>query len=474
MGNSIASGKSRSNDNSDPFAKRLGEPKIYQPPSIRSSFKSFSLYTKPQSIPKPFNRPSGPSESRLKLNYGSSITGSSFKNLVQTPTGTSPSNEHLFAPHNALVSRQTYPQTLISYDSLTQRPSRPMGIGSLPIKPVPAVDQRLPTNGKIVEVPTSYKLWTECYNKHRLNQLELDDFNTRIKNNTDELQRKNELNIHQLRLDQIRQTARLFSERESAKPALSIHSCLDINQRLQSLKKYDTKYFSPASKRPELTTAMLDTIKSVIQKQPSNEPIVELDGVQILRKDIHTLIGLNWLNDEIINAYMNLLVLRGSKVGYKKVYAFNTFFYPKLKESGYSSVRRWTRKVNIFSYDYIIVPVHLGNHWCLAFIDFTQKTISYYDSLGGRPNGACDTLLDYLRDESNDKRKQDFDDENWRLINGYSEGIPQQENCSDCGVFACTYAEYLTRNAEFDFGQEQMPYFRKKMIYEIITKKILE
>lgn len=89
--------------------------------------------------------------------------------------------------------------------------------------------------------------------------------------------------------------------------------------------------------------------------------------------------------------------------------------------------------------------------------------------------GCCDTLLDYLRSESNDKKKQDFDDENWKMLNCYAEiGIPQQRNGSDCGVFACIYAEYLTRGAELTFTQEHMGYFRKKMIYELIVKRILE
>lgn len=50
---------------------------------------------------------------------------------------------------------------------------------------------------------------------------------------------------------------------------------------------------------------------------------------------------------QIINFYMNLLMERSQKnVNYPKVYAFNTFFYPKLSKSGYHSVRRWTKKVS--------------------------------------------------------------------------------------------------------------------------------
>jgi sentrin-specific protease 1 len=63
---------------------------------------------------------------------------------------------------------------------------------------------------------------------------------------------------------------------------------------------------------------------------------------------------------------MNQLVERGEAEGKPKVYAFNTFFYPKVMSQGHTSVKRWTRRVDIFSKDYILIPVHLGMHWCLA------------------------------------------------------------------------------------------------------------
>lgn len=69
---------------------------------------------------------------------------------------------------------------------------------------------------------------------------------------------------------------------------------------------------------------------------------------------------------QVINFYMNLLVERSKQPNLPSAYTFNTFFYPKLRSSGYSAVRRWTKKVDIFSVDFILVPVHLGVHWCLS------------------------------------------------------------------------------------------------------------
>ena len=63
---------------------------------------------------------------------------------------------------------------------------------------------------------------------------------------------------------------------------------------------------------------------------------------------------------------MNLLMERGEQENKPKVYAFNTFFYPKITSGGQAAVKRWTRRIDVFAKDYILIPVHLGMHWCLA------------------------------------------------------------------------------------------------------------
>lgn len=319
---------------------------------------------------------------------------------------------------------------------------------------------------------SAYEIWRNEYLDKHVKRDQIHVYQTNIdKHAEDEFDR----NLRRIRLERERVISEMHSEKVSPKPIPSLNSLCNFAKRYTSLTRLDKLYFSSKPDRPELTDDMLKLIDEASRTSPPQEVISQIDGVDISRKDIRTLTGFNWLNDEVINAYMSLIVSRGKKSNYKSVYAFNTFFYPKIRESGYASVKRWTRKVDVFSFDFLLVPIHLGNHWCLAFIDFTSRTISYYDSLGGRPNGCCDTLLDYLRNESNDKKKQDFDDENWRLIDCYSEtGIPKQCNGSDCGVFACTFAEYLTRKAKLNFSQDHMSYFRRKMIYELVTRELLQ
>lgn len=199
---------------------------------------------------------------------------------------------------------------------------------------------------------------------------------------------------------------------------------------------------------PTLTDEMLLEVKKALIPRPPDEILIEGFGLRVTRKDIHTLADLNWLNDEVINFYMNLLIARSTNDKYPKVHAMNTFFYPKLVSGGHASLKRWTRKVDIFAQDLVVVPIHLGIHWCMSIIDFRDKSIRYFDSMGGKNPKCLSALRQYLEDESLDKKKKPYNTSDWKLE--CAKDIPQQMNGSDCGVFSCMFAEYICANKKID------------------------
>jgi len=220
---------------------------------------------------------------------------------------------------------------------------------------------------------------------------------------------------------------------------------------------------------PDLTQEMKEVIRRA--ERSRGEVLVDAHKIQITVKDINTLKGLQWLNDEVINFYMQMIVTRSGQGKLPKVYACTTFFYPKLKDGGHASVKRWTKKVDIFEHAIVLVPVHLGMHWCLATIDMQRKAIMYYDSMGGRNKGCLEALAKYVEDEHLAKKGAPLDMTSWKKE--CAKDIPQQMNGSDCGMFTCKFAEYISRRARFTFSQKNMPYFRQRMIYEIVKNQLL-
>ena len=51
--------------------------------------------------------------------------------------------------------------------------------------------------------------------------------------------------------------------------------------------------------------------------------------------------------------------------------------------------------------------------------------------------------------------------------------IPYQTNGSDCGVFALQYAEHVSRDAAFEFDQQDMPFLRIKVASDIMSLTIV-
>lgn len=219
----------------------------------------------------------------------------------------------------------------------------------------------------------------------------------------------------------------------------------------------------------KITKEMAESIERFCNT--GDEILIDKYNIQIFRQDIDTLKGLNWLNDSVINFYMQMIVKRSKKTGYPKVYAANTFFYPKLMSSGHSRLKRWTKNIDIFSMDLILIPVHLGMHWCLAVVDFRKLGVYYYDSMGGNNQNCLEAILQYLKHEHREKKGTNLN------VRRYStkivKNIPQQLNGSDCGVFSCKFAEFLSRDASISFSQKDMPHFRRRMIWEIAEDTLL-
>ncbi|KAI3692237.1 hypothetical protein L6452_32048 [Arctium lappa] len=186
-----------------------------------------------------------------------------------------------------------------------------------------------------------------------------------------------------------------------------------------------------------------------------------------------------WLNDEVINIYLELLKERENREPQKflKCHFFNTFFYKKLVSGrtgyDYKSVRRWTTQkklgYGLLECDKIFVPIHKEIHWCLAVINKKEGKFQYLDSLGGADKKVLRVLAKYITDEVKDKTGKDIDITSWEQE--FVTDLPNQENGFDCGMFMIKYADFYSRNIGLCFKQEHMPYFRLRTAKEILRLK---
>ncbi|KAI6242712.1 Ulp1 protease family, catalytic domain protein [Aphelenchoides fujianensis] len=216
---------------------------------------------------------------------------------------------------------------------------------------------------------------------------------------------------------------------------------------------------------------------------------------RIYDQDLVTLNATEMLNDTIIDFYMNYILndlLDTTKRD--QVHVFNTYFFSKLSKDVYSprspqlrmrkirdnyaTLKSWTKSVNIFEKNYLVVPINEDAHWYLAIVAYPnlgivmdveeQKRannapelpatvdsnpaipIFIFDSLmdptdARKHRMVADLLLDYLALEYADKKEEhklpgiDFRRTPCRVI--VPKSMPQQENYYDCGIFMLQFAE---------------------------------
>ncbi|KAJ6808746.1 putative ubiquitin-like-specific protease 1B isoform X1 [Iris pallida] len=228
----------------------------------------------------------------------------------------------------------------------------------------------------------------------------------------------------------------------------------------------------------QLTDEEMEVVSYALRGGSSHELLVthEASNIEITREVIRCLDCGAWLNDEVINLYLELLKERERREPkrFLKCHFFNTFFYRKLisGKNGYdfNGVRRWTTKrklgYSLIECDKIFVPIHKDTHWCLAVINVKDETFQYLDSLGGMDTSVLRVLTRYFMDEVKDKSDEQFHRSAWKQETVYK--IPIQKNGFDCGMFMLKYIDFYSRGLGLCFSQKHMGYFRKRTAMEIL------
>ncbi|KAM4694578.1 sentrin-specific protease 5 [Discoglossus pictus] len=183
--------------------------------------------------------------------------------------------------------------------------------------------------------------------------------------------------------------------------------------------------------------------------------------------DLATLDGQNWLNDQVINMYGELIM----DAVPDKVHFLNSFFHRQLVTKGYNGVKRWTKKVDFFKKTLLLIPIHLEVHWSLITVNIPNKIISFYDSQGIHFKFCVENIRKYLLTEAREKNHPEFL-QGWQTA--VTKCIPQQKNDSDCGVFVLQYCKCLALEQPFQFSQEDMPRVRKRIYKELCECRLMD
>ncbi|CRG87389.1 Sentrin-specific protease 6 [Talaromyces islandicus] len=201
------------------------------------------------------------------------------------------------------------------------------------------------------------------------------------------------------------------------------HSKEEENQAVDIPVKTSNSYLKGRDTRSKVRQSLVDLI--------DDEPDPTVDGIpsspaklsktlvyppegrkkaEVDSSDIERLRDGEFLNDNLIGFYLRFLehhLEQNNPDVSKRVYFFNSYFFDTLTSPAkgkrginYGGVQKWTRNVDLFSHDYVIVPINESAHWYLAIIcNLTSLTKSKEDNAqpaepepGAQPEPSSESL----------------------------------------------------------------------------------
>ncbi|PGH34268.1 hypothetical protein GX50_02945 [[Emmonsia] crescens] len=271
-----------------------------------------------------------------------------------------------------------------------------------------------------------------------------------------------------------------FQPHELAKADASIHSTPESMDKEtpadQSVQRPQPLLRSPEAPYVKHLTAFWEAKVDRAMALPDKNVVGTTPrGDSLTRRDLNTCYTkLEWLNDEVINAYLGLIVDYAREAAGNsgrhdkpKYHAFSSFFFSSLREKGYGGVQRWAIRAKIageglLRVETLFIPIHDRVHWTLMVIKPAARTIEHFDSLGSLSMAYVAKAKEWLRGELGDL----FVEEEWRVLPSIS---PQQNNGSDCGVFLLTTAKLVSLGQPLKYGARDIPEIRKRIVAELIN-----
>ena len=108
-------------------------------------------------------------------------------------------------------------------------------------------------------------------------------------------------------------------------------------------------------------------------KHPLVYPPTGRKKVTVDFEDLERLDEGQLLNDNLVEFALRYIKEQHAETT-KSVYQFNTFFYSTLTKAkrgqriNYDAVKMWTRNIDIFAHDFVVVPINESYHWYVAII----------------------------------------------------------------------------------------------------------
>ena len=217
---------------------------------------------------------------------------------------------------------------------------------------------------------------------------------------------------------------------------------------------------------------------------PDNFVITSNSKIQVTVHDVLCLANYTYLNDIVINY---ILQAHHNEADRPDIYLLDSLFFTSLTHHPSLAIN-WTKNINIFTYNKIIIPICQSQHWILIVVSLPDRKIELYNSL--LPRGLLSAENNILM-----CRIQKFLHTEYQRLyqkplpfpfhQSFVQGIPQQTSSADCGLFILHFANSIMKRQNIqnknyphtinlrrqytDFCISNLPHHLQKQIWTFLS-----
>jgi sentrin-specific protease 1 len=187
--------------------------------------------------------------------------------------------------------------------------------------------------------------------------------------------------------------------------------------------------------------------------------------------DLKTLKPSHWLNDSVVNAFLELISDESLSKCSVNVHAFSSYLYTVLRDRRWgSSVLRVALSVDLKDLDLLLFPIHFNKHWQLIACYPKSCLLIFFDSMLTVNQTALGVILGFL-EAIFSANSANFQLEKWMIL--APDTIPHQRDSSSCGVFACMNAYSLVcDDMDSLYTSETIEDIRHWMVHRLINASL--
>lgn len=211
------------------------------------------------------------------------------------------------------------------------------------------------------------------------------------------------------------------------------------------------------------------------------EVLAKRGKTEVTRRMLATLQPSAWLNDEVIDCYMQLM----QEACGLSCWFVNTYFWPKLRDDGAGAVRRWAHRAGVSASgsELVVVPLHMHEtHWALAALSIAgspgarRASVHFYDSMAGHaPAGLVSSLRAWYEVACQFEGPPVAEDPPQWKSEVITERASLQENCFDCGAIVCAFAKQLSKGVPpasagaISSSEKDIAVFRRHIVASLLS-----